>query len=223
MQVRSLHNWDLSISEAFEVQKWLSKKVRCENLIKEPIERIAGIDAGYDNSKGVCRAVVTVLSFPELKLIETKKAEVSVSFPYIPGLLSFRESPAVVEALKKITQEPDLIFCDGQGIAHPRRFGIACHIGLLTEKPTIGVGKSRLVGKFNYPENTRGSFSSLIYKGEIIGAVVRTKENVKPIYVSVGHKLDLKAAIQYTLQCTTKYRLPEPVRLADRIASNRRI
>lgn len=221
MKINQLHDWNLSLSEAFKVQKHLASRVVCQDFFQKPIKRVAGIDAGYDKSLNLCKAVAVVLSFPELELIELAEAQVPVEFPYIPGFLSFREAPAIVKALQKLQTEPDLILCDGQGVAHPRRFGIACHIGLLVGKPTIGVAKSLLFGEYKEPEDVRGSFTYLKHKSETIGVVVRTKDKVKPLYISVGHLISLETSVSYVLECTRRYRIPEPIRVADRVASNR--
>jgi deoxyribonuclease V len=160
-----------------------------------------------------------VLSFPELQLIEHAIAKRPTTFPYIPGFLSFREVPAVIEALEKVSTTPDLIVCDGQGIAHPRHFGIACHLGVLADIPTIGAAKSLLVGKHDELPLEKGSWQPLRYRGKIVGAVVRSRTGVKPLYVSPGHRISLPTAIDYVLRCTTKYRLPETTRWADKLAS----
>ncbi len=165
---------------------------------------------GFDIKTDTSRAVVVVLSFPELELLEKSEALLPIQFPYVPGLLSFRETPVAIKALEKLTLAPDLILCDGQGLAHPRRFGIACHIGLIADIPTIGVGKSILVGKFENLGEERGSVAP------------RTKHKVQPVYVSVGHRVSLPTAVDYVLQCTPKYRLPETTRLADKLASYRK-
>jgi deoxyribonuclease V len=212
-------NWNVSPKEAILLQKELARKIICEDDFEGPIKTVAGVDLGYVQGKG--HAVVVVLDFQSLELIEVAEATLPVNFPYIPGLLSFRETPVAMEAFKKLQNKPDLIFCDGQGIAHPRRFGVACHIGLLTEKPTIGVAKSILVGSFENLGTKRGEFAALIHKGEQIGVALRTKDDVQPVYVSVGHKISLKTAIELTLKCSVKTKLPEPIRLADRFASFR--
>jgi deoxyribonuclease V len=209
-------DWNISPSEAISLQKKLAEKVICTDEFEKPVRKIAGVDLGYKQDKG--HAVVVVLSFPELEILEISEATLPVRFPYIPGLLSFRETPVVIEALKKLRHEPDLIFCDGQGIAHPRRFGIACHVGLLTQKPAIGVAKSILVGNFENLGTRRGEFAHLVYKNEVVGVALRTRDNVKPVYVSVGHKISLETAIQFTLRCSKNKRLPEPIRLADKLA-----
>ena len=168
----------------------------------------------------ITKAAVAVLSFPDLELVETAISSCPTTFPYIPGFLSFREIPAILAALEKSTIIPDLILCDGQGLAHPRRFGLACHLGVLLDIPTIGVAKSLLVGKHGEVGAEKGSWEPLEDRGEIIGAVLRTRTKVKPVYVSIGHKISLSAAIDYVLRSTTKYRLPETTRWADRLASS---
>jgi deoxyribonuclease V len=161
------------------------------------------------------------LSYPELELIEEAIAIQKTCFPYIPGLLSFREVPAVLDALEKLHGLPDLLLCDGQGLAHPRRFGLACHLGVLTGIPSIGVAKTRLTGSHGPVPMRRGDWTPLIHKSEKVGAVLRTRAGVKPVFVSVGHKTSLETAIAYVMACTTRYRLPETTRSAHRLASKR--
>jgi deoxyribonuclease V len=185
------------------------------------VQRVAGVDVGFENNGAVTRAAVVVLSCPGLERLDQAVARQPTRFPYIPGLLSFRELPAVLEALERLSVEPDLLLCDGQGIAHPRRLGIASHLGVLIDKPTIGVGKSRLCGQHDLVPEGRGEWTPLIDRGEIIGAALRTRERVKPIYVSPGHRIGLETAIRYVMACTTRYRLPETTRQADRLASGR--
>lgn len=222
MNIKPLHEWNLAPREAIELQKQLAYEVIAEDRLAEPIRTVAGIDLGYDAKNDTSRAVVVVLSFPSLDLIESAEALLPIQFPYVPGLLSFRETPVAIKALEKLKITPDLILCDGQGLAHPRRFGIACHIGLIADIPTIGVAKSLLVGKYESLGETRGSTAPLIYKNEQIGAALRTKDKVQPVYVSVGHRIGLETAVKYVLQCTPKYRLPETTRLADKMASYRK-
>lgn len=217
-----MHDWNLTPAEAIELQKKLATAVIEEDDLKEPIETVAGIDLGYSEKTNTSRAVAVVLSFPELELLEQSEAILPIQFPYVPGLLSFRETPVAIAALEKLKIEPDLILCDGQGRAHPRRFGIACHIGLLVDIPTIGVGKSILVGKYENLGETRGSVAPLIHRSEQVGTALRTKDNVQPVFVSVGHRVGLETAIDYVLRCTPKYRLPETTRLADKLASYRK-
>lgn len=222
MQIKPLHEWNLSPSQAIELQKQLAYEVIAEDRFDKPIKTVAGIDLGYDAKNDTSRAVVVVLKFPELELLETSEAILPIQFPYVPGLLSFRETPVAIKALEKLKITPDLIFCDGQGLAHPRRFGIACHIGLLADVPTVGVAKSLLVGKFENLGEARGSASPLFHRKEEIGAALRTKDKVQPVYVSVGHRITLNTAVEYVLQCAPKYRLPETTRLADKLASYRK-
>ena len=187
----------------------------------DSVEYVAGVDVGFEESGSVTRAAVAVLSFPDLQLRENAIAYRPTTFPYIPGYLSFREVPAVMDALAKLTIEPNLILCDGQGIAHPRRFGIACHLGLLIDVPTIGVAKSLLIGRHKELGEQRGSWEYLVHRNETIGAVLRTRTGVKPVYVSSGNRISLPTAIDYVMRCTPKYRLPETTRWADKLASNR--
>ena len=223
MNIKPLHDWNLSPRDAIELQKQLAFEVIRQDQFAEPIKTVAGIDLGYDAKNDTSRAVVVVLSFPDLQLIEKTEALLPIQFPYVPGLLSFRETPVAVKALEKLENAPDLILCDGQGIAHPRRFGIGCHIGIIADVPTIGVAKSILVGKFESLGEQRESVAPLIHRGEQIGVALRTKDKTQPIYVSVGHRISLETAVNYVLQCTPKYRLPETTRLADKLASYRKI
>ncbi|ARV61187.1 endonuclease V [Nostocales cyanobacterium HT-58-2] len=221
MKIYQRHPWSLTVDEAIKIQEALKDEVITEDKLKEPVQYVAGVDMGFEENGTISRAAVAVLSFPDLQLQETSLARRPTSFPYIPGFLSFREIPALLDALEKIKITPDLILCDGQGIAHPRRFGIACHLGLMIDIPTIGVAKSLLVGKHEDLPDTKGSWQPLIHKKETIGAVLRTRPGVKPVYVSSGYRVSLPTAIDYTLRCTTKYRLPETTRIADKLASSK--
>ncbi|MBE9004133.1 deoxyribonuclease V [Fortiea sp. LEGE XX443] len=221
MKIYQPHIWPQTIEEAITIQENLSQRVITENRFSEPIRYVAGVDMGFEDDGKISRAAVAVLSFPDLQVVETTLAHRSTSFPYIPGFLSFREIPAVLDALEKIQTAPDIILCDGQGIAHPRRFGIASHLGVILDMPTIGVAKSLLIGKHEELPETKGSWQPLIHKGETIGAVLRTRVGVKPLYISSGHKISLTTAVDYVLRCTPKYRLPETTRVADKLASNR--
>jgi deoxyribonuclease V len=221
MKIYQRHAWQLTLDEAIAIQEQLQGEVITEDKFKEPVKYVAGVDMGFEADGTISRAAVAVLSFPDLQVIETSLAYRPTTFPYIPGFLSFREIPAVLDALEKIRTIPDIILCDGQGIAHPRRFGIACHLGVLVDIPTIGVAKSLLVGKHEIVPETRGSWQPLIHRGETIGAVLRSRTKVKPLYISSGHRISLPTAIDYVLRCTPKYRLPETTRIADKLASNR--
>jgi deoxyribonuclease V len=231
MQIKKLHNWNLSYSEAIALQKSLSEQVQFVELKGKP-RTIAGIDCALSKDKQRIIAAVIVLKLQtsqknlwgptessDFEVIETTEAIEKLTFPYIPGLLSFRESPPCIAAVEKLKNEPDSFLIDGQGIAHPRRFGLASHLGLFFDKPTIGCAKSRLTGTYEEPAPEKGSYSPLQDGVETIGAVVRTRTNVEPVYVSVGNKCLLEDAIKITLDCTTKYRIPEPTRLAHQLVS----
>ena len=222
MKIKPLHDWNLSPREAIELQKQFAYEVIQADKLDEPVKTVAGIDLGYDVKNDTSRAVVVVLSFPELELLETSEALLPIQFPYVPGLLSFRETPVAIKALEILKITPDLILCDGQGLAHPRRFGIACHIGLIADVPTIGVAKSILVGRFENLGEARGNTAPLIHRNEQIGVALRTKDKTQPVYVSVGHRISLETVVKYVLECTPKYRLPETTRLADKMASYRK-
>ena len=221
MKITQRHSWALTIEEAIAIQEKLRGEIITSDQFQAPVQYVAGVDMGFEAEGTISRAAVAVLSFPDLKLLESAIARRPTSFPYIPGFLSFREIPAVLEALEKISITPDIILCDGQGIAHPRRFGIACHLGLIIDIPTIGVAKSLLDRKHQELPEERGSWQPLVNRGETIGAVVRTRTGTKPLYVSSGHRVSLNTAIDYVLRCTPKYRLPETTRIADKLASNR--
>lgn len=221
MKIYQQHDWPTTVSEAIVIQEKLRTQVITADQFPEPVKYVAGVDMGFLADGTISQAAVAVLSFPDLKLVETSIAHRPTSFPYIPGFLSFREIPAVLEALEKLKTVPDMILCDGQGIAHPRRLGIACHLGVLIDLPTIGVAKSWLIGKHEELPDTKGSWKPLIDQGETIGAVLRTRTGVKPLYVSSGHKVSLQTAIDYVMRCTPKYRLPETTRIADKLASSR--
>jgi len=221
MKLHVQHRWDVSPEEAEQIQRELAARVRVEPLSAQP-ETIGGIDVSFPR-EGLARAAVVVMRFPNLTPIAQALVERPVDFPYIPGLLSFRETPAVLDALEQLSSLPDLLMCDAQGIAHPRRLGLAAHLGVLLDHPTIGCAKSRLTGRHQEPGPQKGAYTWLYDDGEIIGAVVRTREGVRPLYVSVGHRIDLPGAIEITLACCTRYRLPEPTRLAHQLAGGRPI
>ncbi|MBP1706563.1 MAG: Deoxyribonuclease [Chloroflexi bacterium] len=217
MRVGKLHDWTVSTSEAIQIQKNLATLIEPSCATLNP-RLIAGLDVAITD-KNQAKAAVVVLKYPELKLIETAVVEGRVTFPYIPGLLSFREVPLTLQACEKIQLQPDLVFVDGQGIAHPRRMGLASHLGLFLDIPTIGCAKSYLYGDYQPPPKAAASYSYITGSlGEKIGAVVRTKSDVKPLFVSVGHKIDLSSAIHWVLQCCRAHRLPEPTRIAHLVS-----
>ncbi|PVV16715.1 MAG: endonuclease V [gamma proteobacterium symbiont of Ctena orbiculata] len=212
------HEWNLSPGEAVALQKRLRQQVIDHDCF-DRLQRVAGVDVGFEGQGSITRAAIVVLNYPELQPLEESIARLPTSFPYIPGLLSFREMPAILQALSHLKQTPDIFFCDGQGMAHPRRFGLACHLGLYTDIPSVGVAKTRLIGRHAALPQAKGSWVPLLDKDETIGAVVRTRRGVKPLYISVGHKISLQRSIELVLGCTTRYKLPETTRAAHRLAS----
>lgn len=218
MTFQSLHAWDVTPQEAIAIQESLRQWVIRQDQFGV-IQRVAGIDVGFEENGAVSRAAVVVLSFPGLKWIESAVARKPTDFPYIPSLLSFREAPAVLKALEQLKVLPDLLICDGQGIAHPRRFGLASHLGLICDLPSIGVAKSRLIGEHAPLGTARGERQFLYDEDEVIGAALRTRHNTRPVYVSIGHRVSLESAIRYTLACAPRFRLPEPTRQAHQLAS----
>lgn len=213
MRAESLHSWQIAPQEAIRIQRKLARRVLQEGF-GGPVRYIAGTDISVSRETGIARAAIVVLSYPDLRSVEVQFAERPADFPYVPGLLSFREAPAIIEAGERLAHTPDLILVDGQGLAHPRRFGIASHLGLLWDKPTIGCAKSRLCGQHSAVGSEAGAMAELVEQGETIGAAVRTRDSVKPLYVSVGHRITLDAAVQWVLNCCRGHRLPEPTRLA---------
>ena len=205
----------MSPQEARNIQFRLSRKLSFKSPVSlEDIKVIAGADVSYSKEENKVYAVVVVLSFPSLSVLERASFSEEARFPYIPGLLVFREGPPLLKAFEQVKSEPDLILFDGHGVSHPRGFGIASHLGVILDKPSIGVAKKVLIGQFEEPEEKRGSTSPLLHKGREIGRAVRTKDGVAPVFVSVGHKMDLDLAVELTLQCSRGYRIPEPLRQA---------
>jgi deoxyribonuclease V len=222
MHLQTLHSWDLMPAEAIALQKELAPQV-IRTGDPGDVRLVAAADIAFPERTrgwqgGLARAAVVLMSYPELVLVEQHVIESPVAFPYVPGLLSFREIPALALAFGRLSTVPDLLLVDGQGIAHPRRFGLAAHLGLLAGIPTIGCAKSRLCGEAADPAPERGSVSDLVDGGERVGVVVRTKDRVKPLYVSVGHLISLECAAEWVLRLVPTHRLPEPIRLADRLS-----
>lgn len=220
MKIRQLHPWDLTPKEAMALQSRLAGDIVCHDDFG-PIARVAGVDVGFEDDGATTRAAVAVLGFPSLQLDTSAIARMPTRFPYVPGLLSFREVPAVLAAMQQLDVLPDLLLCDGQGIAHPRRLGIASHLGLLLDIPAIGVAKTRLIGKHGEVPDERGAWVPLKDGSETIGAVLRTRTGVKPLYVSPGHRIGLESSIAWVMACLTRYRLPETTRWAHRLASEK--
>ena len=219
MNISDLHPWNVTYKEAIKIQERLKNKVQLKKIDKK-IQYVAGLDVSYAKGSDIMWAGVVVLDFLSLKKVEKKWAQKQVSFPYIPGLLSFREIPVLLDALRKLEIEPDLVFCDGQGIAHPRGLGLASHMGIIVNKPTIGCAKSPLVGRYNQVGKCKGSYEYLIYKNRKIGAAVRTKSNVKPVFISPGYGIMLQDCIQFVLEACSTYRIPEPTRQAHLLVNS---
>ncbi len=215
-----LHNWELSIAQAIDLQQKLAAQVSRSSRVNTP-HFIAGVDISVEKAEGMATGAVVVLSYPELRVVEIEVAHGRLDFPYVPGLLSFRESPLTLEACERLSITPDLILVDGQGVAHPRRFGLASHLGLFLDRPTIGCAKSLLCGRHDAPGVEPGGYAEVIDRGETIGAALRTRLGVKPVYVSIGHMVDLETAIHWVLECCHGYRLPEPTRLAHLAAAGK--
>jgi deoxyribonuclease V len=218
MQVQQLHSWQVTPAQAQAIQRRLATLVSKRNEVSSP-KLIAGVDISSPNAQGLAIGAIVVLAYPQLTVVEVGVAEQRIGFPYVPGLLSFRESPLILAACQKLATTPDLILVDGQGIAHPRRLGLASHLGLLLNSPAIGCAKSILCGRHEPLGTAPGSFAKVRDDGEVIGAALRTKLGVQPVYVSIGHKVDLESAISWVMKCCRGYRLPEPTRLAHLAAA----
>jgi deoxyribonuclease V len=220
LRARRFHSWDVTPKEAVRIQRRLVGEVILEWSGGE-VSTIAAADVGFP-SRDVVRTGLVVVSFPKLEVLETQVIEGPTRFPYVPGLLAFREAPSVLETLDQVCSDVDLLLLDGQGIAHPRSMGLATHLGLVTGIPSIGCAKSVLYGEFDEPGADKGDYSYIYDKeGRKIGAAVRTRDNVKPVYVSPGNLIDIENSIGFVLNCATRYRIPEPLRLAHKAASGR--
>ncbi len=209
--------WPTTFEEAREVQKALRSRIVTTDDFG-PVRTVAGVDTGYEGD--VARAAVVVLEFPSLAPVDYAVGRRPAPFPYVPGYLSFREVPAVLAAFEALRTKPDLLLCDGQGIAHPRRLGIATHLGVLLDLPSVGCAKSRLCGRSGPVPDARGAHVPLVDRGEVVGAVLRSREGTQPLYVSPGHRVSVATAVHFVMACTTRYRLPETTRAADKLASD---
>jgi deoxyribonuclease V len=214
VKIRSLHEWNVSIARAKEIQLELSQKVIAKGGPSR-ISRVAGADVAYEKREGLLFAVIVSFSFPSFEILEEHSVSGSVTFPYVPGYLSFRETPILLEAFSRLKRAPDVVLIDGQGIAHPRGLGFAAHVGLFLDIPTIGCAKSRLVGEHPPVGEKAGATAPLEYQGRRVGSVVRTRSRVKPIFVSPGHKIGFAESVEIVFGCVRGYRIPEPTRLAD--------
>ena len=215
-----MHPWDVSLDEAIALQQRLRPLIQQSNSVPlDQLQTVAGVDASY---REIGQAAIVVFSFPDLEIVDQATARRESFFPYVPGLLSFREGPVVLDALEKLRVQPDLLIFDGQGYAHPRRFGLACHLGLYLDRPSIGCAKTRLIGTYQEPGSHKGDCAPLLDEGETIGMVVRTRPGTKPLFVSIGHKIDLPTAVEVVLRCVRGYRLPETTRAADHLAGTAR-
>ncbi len=219
VEVKQLHDWNVTYQEAVSIQSELCREVRFAPLAKRT-RTVAGADVSYDKRNNTLYAAISVFRYPDMAPIEEVSVKAKATFPYIPGLLSFREAPGIAKAFQKLNLKPDILICDGQGVAHPRGFGLASHLGLLFEIPSIGCAKSRLCGTHGPIGPDIGNYASLKLDGKTIGAVVRTRKGVKPVFVSVGHMITLGAARRVVLRCTKGYRLPEPTRRAHRLVTS---
>jgi len=222
MKLTVSHSWDLTTREAVELQGQLAQKVVAETTFDPArIETVAGVDVGMEGK--LARAAVVVLDYSRLEPVDWAVAEVKIVFPYVPGLLTFREGPGVLAALERLTVWPDVLIFDGHGQAHPRRVGLASHMGILLDRPSVGCAKSRLTGEHEEPGDEVGNWAPLRDRGEVIGAVLRTRAGVRPVFVSVGHRVDLPTAIDLVLGCGRGYRLPETTRYAHQVAGDMKL
>ena len=222
VKFRQLHSWDVDYKTAVALQAELREKLILEDELSEDIRIVAGADISCTKGDDRVFAAVVLLDAATLEVIEEATYSGRTSIPYIPGLLSFREGPALLQAFGKLRKRPDVALFDGQGVAHPRGFGLAAHLGLLLDVPAIGCAKTRLIGAFAEPGARRGQFSSLMRDGKQIGSVVRTKDRVKPVFVSQGHRVSLERAVEIVLQCAPRYRIPEPIRRAHILVNKMR-
>jgi deoxyribonuclease V len=222
MQVEPRHRWDVTPAEARRLQAAMAAEVDVTTPLADSWQTVAAADVSFDRYSPVLHAAVVVVDRASGTLTDSAVVSAPAAFPYVPGLLSFREAPAVLEAFGRLETVPDVLLCDGQGRAHPRRLGLACHLGLWLGLPAIGCAKSRLCGEYDEPGPQRGDRAPLIDRGEVVGAVLRTRDRVAPLYVSPGHRCDLESAVRVVLELVGKYRLPEPARLAHRLVNEAR-
>lgn len=221
--IRYLENWPQTVAEAKVIQQEVRERVSLRDGFSMPVSTVAGMDVGFKEKGAITRAAVVVLDARTLLPLEETVVEIPTCFPYVPGYLSFRELPALLQAVAQLTIEPDVFLCDGQGIAHPRRLGLASHFGVLLNKPTVGVAKSRLCGTYDEPGLEKGDVSPLMDDQEQLGWVLRSRRAVKPVLISPGHQVSLETTLDLVVQSLIRYRLPEPTRLADKLASRKEL
>ena len=223
MKIHNLHSWQVNTREARAIQQTLKEQIRLEDGVRiDRIKTVAAADVSFNRFGKVLFGGVVFMDFPHLQVLDVCTRISRATFPYIPGYLSFREAPVILDILREVEITPEVLLCDGQGIAHPRGLGLASHLGLFLDIPTIGCAKSVLVGEYAEPPLVRGSVSYLWYQGKKVGAVLRTRTGVKPIYVSCGHKISLETAVEIVLKCSPKYRVPEPLRRAHQAVNDLR-
>jgi deoxyribonuclease V len=223
MRSRCLHTWDVTPADAVRLQEALRRTVVSRDEMPRAVRTVAAMDVSYDRRSPWIYAAVVVLRVPSFEVADQAVVRSRASFPYVPGLLSFREAPAGLRAWDQLRIRPDCLLCDGHGYAHPRRFGLACHLGLLVDLPTIGCAKSVLVGEYREPGRRRGSLSDLVHDGEVVGAAVRTRDATSPVFVSAGHRISLRTAVATVLSCAPRYRIPEPIRQAHALVNRLRV
>jgi deoxyribonuclease V len=223
MRFKDLHRWDLTPKNAVALQRELAGQVTLVDQVPDCFRLVAGVDVSYRKRAEHFHAAVVVLDFPNLQIVETATASGQLAFPYVPGLLSFRELPILLKAFRKLQMIPDVVMADGQGIAHPRRLGLASHLGLWLDLPTIGCAKTRLCGEARVPGEERGAWTTLLDCGDEIGRMVRTRDGVRPLFISPGHKINCDRAVEVVLQCGRGYRLPEPTRQAHLLSNRLRL
>jgi deoxyribonuclease V len=221
MRIQRLHSWDVTTAEARALQAELAGRVDRAKPIRS-WQTVAAADVSYNKFDTWLYAAVVVVRAGTFEVVERAGVVAEARFPYVPGLLSFREAPAVLDAFAHLKHRPDVVLCDGQGLAHPRRMGLACHVGVWLDLPTVGCAKSRLVGEYEEPGPERGDRAPLLDRGEVVGAVLRTRPRVRPLFLSVGHRCDLESAVNVVLDTTVRYRIPVPVRLAHELVNEMR-
>jgi deoxyribonuclease V len=221
MKERVFHSWQNDFTQAKIIQEKLAQQIIISKL-PSPLKKIAGFDVSYLPEKNTLIGGMVILSYPALEVMSLKVRTRPITFPYVPGFLSFREAPVILDLFGAETGDVDVFLFDGQGVAHPRGLGIAAHVGVLVDKPSVGCAKKKLVGEYDPPSNWRGASSDLVYKGNVVGKVLRTRTGIKPVFVSIGHRTNLRQSVELIISCCRKYRIPEPLRLAHQLVTTSR-